>query len=129
MDLTSLYFSYEGRICRKAYWSASLPLFALWIVPELLFRAVATREEAAVLSVVLGLVLAVPNLMLSIKRCHDRDKSGWFMLVYFIPLLGPLWLLVELGCLRGTTGSNRFGPDPLSAPPAADRHAIMAEAR
>jgi uncharacterized membrane protein YhaH (DUF805 family) len=46
------------------------------------------------------------------KRCHDRDRSGWFQLIVLIPILGALWLLVELGFLRGTIGANRFGPDP-----------------
>ena len=48
-----------------------------------------------------------------VKRWHDRDKSGWFVLVNFIPFIGTIWALVELGFLRGTMGPNRFGPDPL----------------
>ena len=48
-----------------------------------------------------------------VKRCHDRDKTGWFIFIMLVPLIGPIWLLVELGFLRGTTGPNRYGPDPL----------------
>jgi uncharacterized membrane protein YhaH (DUF805 family) len=129
MALTTLYFSSHGRISRKVYWLASLPLLALSMFPDLLIRAAATREEAAVLSLIVLLVLAVPGLMVSIKRFHDRNKSGWFVLVNLIPLIGPLWVLLELGFLRGTKGSNRFGPDPLSATSAVDTHAVIAEAR
>jgi uncharacterized membrane protein YhaH (DUF805 family) len=129
MALTTLYFSSHGRISRKVYWLASLPLLALSMFPDLLIRAAATREEAAVLSLIVLLVLAVPGLMVCIKRFHDRNKSGWFVLVNLIPLIGPLWVLLELGFLRGTKGSNRFGPDPLSATSAVDTHAVIAEAR
>ncbi len=47
-----------------------------------------------------------------VKRFHDRDKSAWWLLVGFVPVLGPIWLLIELGFLRGTIGANRYGPDP-----------------
>ena len=119
-------FSANGRISRKVYWLASLPLAALWILCELLKEDVADGGMVIVLAIVL-LASIIPNLMLSIKRSHDRDKSGWFVLVGAFPVLGPLWLLVELGFLRGTVGSNRFGPDPLAATP--DAHSMMAEAR
>lgn len=126
MDLMSLYFSGKGRISRKVYWLASLPLAALWVLCELLKEEVAGGAAGVVLPIFL-LASLVPNFMLSIKRSHDRDKSGWFVLVGVIPVLGPLWLLVELGFLRGTVGPNRFGADPLAAMPDAD--GIMAEAR
>lgn len=49
---------------------------------------------------------------LSVKRAHDRGRSGWFVLVLFIPLV-QIWPLIELWFLRGTTGDNQYGPDPL----------------
>jgi hypothetical protein len=48
------------------------------------------------------------------KRWHDRDKSAWWVLVYFIPIIGWLWSFIVAGFLRGTSGYNRFGPDPLA---------------
>ena len=116
MDLTSLYFSSNGRIPRKIYWLASLPLLALYIVAELLMEGQASLGSA-VLALSVVLVLMVPSFMLAIKRFHDRGKSGWFVLISFIPVIGPIWLLVELGFLRGSEGENRFGPDPLAATP------------
>lgn len=50
---------------------------------------------------------------IEVKRCHDRGRSGWFLLINFIPIIGALWLWVELCFLRGTKGPSRFGPDPL----------------
>jgi hypothetical protein len=48
-----------------------------------------------------------------VKRWHDRDKSGWWVLIGLIPVIGGLWMIIECGFLKGTEGSNRFGPDPL----------------
>ena len=56
------------------------------------------------------------TIIVGIKRWHDRDKSGWWSLIAFIPLIGFLWVLIECGFLAGTSGSNRFGEDPLANP-------------
>ena len=56
----------------------------------------------------------IPSLALNVKRCHDRNRSGWFSLVPLIPFVGPIWYLVDIGCMRGTAAENRFGPDPLA---------------
>jgi uncharacterized membrane protein YhaH (DUF805 family) len=47
-----------------------------------------------------------------VKRWQDRDKSGWWILIGFVPIIGGIWAFVECGCLRGTMGDNRYGPDP-----------------
>jgi uncharacterized membrane protein YhaH (DUF805 family) len=70
-----------------------------------------------VLEFVVCVVLFVGSLAGAVKRLHDRDRSGWFYLIFFVPVIGTLWLLVELGFLRGTQGENRFGPDPLMVRP------------
>jgi uncharacterized membrane protein YhaH (DUF805 family) len=51
--------------------------------------------------------------MIGIKRCHNRNKSGWWTLHSFILIVGLLWTFVELGCLRGSDGDNNYGTDPL----------------
>jgi uncharacterized membrane protein YhaH (DUF805 family) len=64
--------------------------------------------------IVLGvyfLVFFIPGLAVQVRRFHDQDKSGWFILLGFIPYVGSLILLVFM-CLEGTRGPNRFGPDP-----------------
>ncbi len=60
----------------------------------------------------LGIVAVWMKLAVLVKRWHDRDKSGWFILVTLIPFVGWLWQLVECGFLEGTPGDNRFGPSP-----------------
>ena len=52
-------------------------------------------------------------LALAVKRLHDRGKSPAWLLLALVPLLGPIWLAIELGFLPGTRGENRYGADPL----------------
>lgn len=114
MSVKDVYLSFEGRIPRKVFWLYYLAVY----IPVLIIMGI-----AGAISHTLMLILAVPiyigmiwiGLALSIKRWHDRDKSGWWVLIVLIPLIGPLWALVEAGCLRGTVGGNRFGGDPTDA--------------
>ena len=54
-----------------------------------------------------------PMLAVHAKRWHDRNKSGTWIFINSVPLIGALWSIVELGLLEGTVGENRFGKDPL----------------
>lgn len=65
----------------------------------------------SVLLVLYGLLVFIPSLAVVIRRLHDQDKSGWFILLGLIPFVGGIVLLVFY-CLDGTRGPNRFGPDP-----------------
>jgi uncharacterized membrane protein YhaH (DUF805 family) len=109
MDWRELYFSSRGRIDRKRFWLASLPLIGAQILGEILIRS----ELELALGALLYLAILIPSFVITIKRLHDRDRSGWFTLITAIPLLGAIWLLIETGFLPGTRGPNRFGPDPL----------------
>ena len=112
-DFDKLYFSYEGRINRAKYW---LGYVSLWILMVLLLIALSMFEFEARNMIALLVIVgaAVPGFSLAVKRCHDRDRSGWFLLVGIIPVIGPIWLLAELGLLRGTEGQNQYGADPLA---------------
>jgi len=65
-----------------------------------------------------SLVTFLPSLAMGVRRLHDTDRSGWWWLLSFIPLIGIIVLIV-FWCFEGTRGPNRFGPDPLGAPVAA----------
>jgi uncharacterized membrane protein YhaH (DUF805 family) len=121
MDWRELYFSSRGRLDRRRFWLASLPLIGAQIMAEMLVSS----DGGAVLGWLLYLALATPCLVLTIKRLHDRGRSGWFTAVTAIPLVGAIWLLVETACLPGTPGPNRFGPDPLDADGAASATALI----
>jgi uncharacterized membrane protein YhaH (DUF805 family) len=57
------------------------------------------------------LAIFIPALAVQVRRFHDQDKSGWFVLLNFLPYVGGIIVLVMM-CLEGTRGPNRFGPDP-----------------
>ncbi len=107
IDFSYLFTSAEGRITRGQWWIGVAILFVAWLIITILFG----RE--GLVSFVLGIALFVAGLMLHIKRFHDRDKSGWWVLILFIPIIGFIWAIIDLGLMEGTRGSNRYGPDPL----------------
>jgi urea transport system permease protein len=113
LNFQKLLLSADGRINRKSYWIGALSLFAVELILALLM---ATHERFTVTYDVLGLLLLVliyPSLCIAIKRFHDRGKSGWWVLIGLIPVVGGIWCLVELGFLPGARGSNQYGPDTL----------------
>ena len=100
-DLRTLLFGFRGRLPRKAFWLYGVVGLSL---AQLLAYALLGTAGAA----------EHPTQGINtIKRWHDRDKSGWWTLINLIPVVGTLWTLVECGFLRGTAGANRFGPNPL----------------
>jgi uncharacterized membrane protein YhaH (DUF805 family) len=111
MAWCELYLSCHGRISRRQYWLASLPLIGAQILIELLIAS----DVEPVLAALLSLAVAIPSFVITIKRLHDRGRNGWFASIAAIPFLGAIWLLIEAGLLPGTRGPNRFGPDPLEA--------------
>ena len=156
MDWTTLLFSFQGRINRGKYWLAALIYMVVWIVfiafifmwiGKLDFANLFSVAGAGLLIWLIGFILFIAGtwsgLAVGIKRLHDRDKSGWWILLFWLgptilgnwqlaaPDLGgglilslaaaaiAIWAFVELGCLRGTPGPNQYGPDPLGNPALA----------
>lgn len=104
--------STRGRISRKRFW--------LWGVGAMLgfglvlhgLLAVA-RVRPAIAEPIVNVLLLWPALAISMKRWHDRDRPGGWVLVALVPVVGWLWLLWANGFLRGTPGGNRYGPPPV----------------
>ena len=117
MDWNHLYTNFDGRISRQPFWIGTLVLWAASIALSILAGIIVGSASTAMMLIqlVIGLAFLVPSLAVAVKRFHDRDKSGWWVLIIFIPLIGFIWYLVELGFLPGTPGPNRFGPDPLGS--------------
>jgi len=117
MDWNHLYTNFDGRISRQPFWIGTLVLWAASIALLILAGIIVGSASTAMMLIqlVIGLAFLVPSLAVAVKRFHDRDKSGWWVLIIFIPLIGFIWYLVELGFLPGTPGPNRFGPDPLGS--------------
>jgi uncharacterized membrane protein YhaH (DUF805 family) len=114
VDFKQLYFSAEGRVNRKQWWlKLILPVFIGYIIFSIIDGATGRFDQEAgigLFSGIFSLVVLIPSIMMHIKRFHDRDKSGWWVLIGLIPIIGGIWLLIELGFLSGTPGPNRFGP-------------------
>jgi hypothetical protein len=79
----------------------------------IIIGAVLGEEAATIILYLLGLVLFWSVIAIQVKRWHDRDKSGWWILINLVPIIGSIWALIDNGFLRGTEGMNRFGEDPL----------------
>lgn len=114
MDIQKFYFSAQGRVSRKQWWLRLIvPVFAISIVLGIIDAAIGMSDPTSgigLLSGVWALIVLIPSILIYIKRFHDRNKSGWWVLIGFVPIIGALWLLIELGFLKGTPGPNRFGP-------------------
>lgn len=110
MSFTQLYFSFDGRISRSTFWlKGVLVLFVLSMVIAFIDAAV---EAGGILYLIWALVLIWANIAIQVKRWHDRDKSGWWMFIALIPIIGGLWTLIETGFLAGTEGPNQYGERP-----------------
>jgi uncharacterized membrane protein YhaH (DUF805 family) len=149
-----LFFTFEGRMGRKSFWTGSIFLFLVMLAGFLVYLAIVGYDtvmnaptgsrSSAIVSFMISLILFAPWLALLVKRLHDRGKSGWWSAVFLAPeytyqfldafgvtggfgrfnmvdyTVGglyaavTLWLLVELGFLKGSTGENAYGPDPLA---------------
>jgi len=123
--LDFLFLSFSGRIGRVTFWLALTALLVLHMAAlGLIFAAtrdllVEMAQHRAVgdsfvtriiapMFIVTGIFL-YPAYAIYTKRWHDRDKSGWWSLIGFVPIIGGLWMTIELGFLGGTPGGNRFG--------------------
>lgn len=108
------YVGFSGRARRKEYWMFTLFSSIAFIVTGILDTVFGTFDAQAgigLLSTLYGLAVFLPTLAVNVRRLHDTDRSGWWLLLGFIPLIGGLVLLV-FTLLEGTRGDNRFGADP-----------------
>lgn len=106
-SVLSQYATFSGRARRSEFW---LWVLALLIVSLLVGVAdnLLGLGDAQPLSIVFSLAILVPNLAVSVRRLHDTDRSGWWLLLTLIPLLGQL-ALIWFWTRPGTAGPNRFG--------------------
>ncbi len=106
-------FSFEGRISRKSFWLFSAAVILLFGVVDFASNGRLIFKQNTATTVFTFIVLW-PSLAVSVKRWHDRNRSGWWQLINIVPIVGTLWTLVQDGLLQGSQGGNRFGKDPLA---------------
>jgi len=130
-----LLFSYRGRISVRRFWLGKALVYGIafaafcaihivtppvdprsfdpnyqgWYSESIMWGALA----------VLMLISTVMNFAVMVKRCHDRNKSGWYTLIALVPYAGFFWWVIDLGILEGHHGPSQYGPDPQNRPPRA----------
>lgn len=112
------YVDFKGRARRKEYWMFILFNIIAAIIAVVLDNVLGIADERTGYGPIYGLValaLLLPGLAVSVRRLHDVGKSGWFLLIVLIPLIGAIWLIV-LTVKDGVPGSNKWGPNPKEAP-------------
>ncbi len=147
--MKKLFFTFDGRIGRSAFWTGLLLLAAFAITCAVLYIGIIGMDaflnapkgsrSNAIAVLIIYLLLFTPYLALLVKRLHDRGKSGWWSVVFIIPqyfyafgdamglaaIIGfsnlfhylsggfyaaaTIWMLIELGFLKGLPGENRYG--------------------
>ena len=103
------YATFSGRAARSEYWYWALFSFIVQVAGALIDGAL----DINVVEAIVALALLLPSIGMSVRRLHDIDRTGWWVLLAFTGV-GAI-LLIVWACFRGTDGPNRFGPDPLAA--------------
>ncbi len=109
LRLAKLLVTFRGRLSRGSYWLVMGVTLIAGLVAQVFLES--TLGRRATLPLYPPLYWAL--LALSIKRLHDCARAAGWLLIVFVPVLGPLWLFLELGLRKGTPGENQYGPDPL----------------
>lgn len=122
-SVLSNYANFSGRAPRSEYWWWVLALLIIFLIAAVIDEMIiipalgvelAANSGGQPLSTIVSLALLLPNIAVAVRRLHDVDRSGWWVLLSFIPIIGLLVLLFWY-VQRGTESENRFGPNPLSA--------------
>jgi uncharacterized membrane protein YhaH (DUF805 family) len=110
------YVSVEGRAPRSEFWFWTLFTVLLYVAAGILDGVIsANGQPSHVCYIIVCIGVFLPNICMGVRRLHDIDFRGWWLLIALIPLAGAIALIV-MDCLRGTEGNNRFGPNPLTTP-------------
>ncbi|MDA1129396.1 MAG: DUF805 domain-containing protein [Chloroflexi bacterium] len=107
------YFDFRTRSSRSEYWWWTLFTILVSIAATILDTII--FGGSAFFDTLSSLVLLIPGLALAVRRLHDVDRSGWWILIAFT-IIGIIFPLLYWSLKRGTQGTNRHGPDPLMSP-------------
>lgn len=107
LEVMRKYAVFSGRARRKEYWMFALINTIVFIILSII-GAVLENNWAFI---IYDLAVLIPSLAVTVRRLHDINKSGFWIFIEFIPIIGAIWMLV-LTCTDGTHGANRFGVNP-----------------
>lgn len=125
------WFSFEGRATRGEWWKINLLAYVACVIFILLIGSAEISRIGnttvgngpyglqtnvlVALFCVFFVMLVWVGLAVGVRRYHDRNKSGWWLLIAFIPFIGPFWQFIELGCMEGVSTGNRYGGSDVSS--------------
>ncbi len=112
LSVLTKYATFSGRAIRSEYWYFVLFSVLLNIGANIIDTTIlgAGMGQFGLFSSFLSIALFIPNIAVTIRRLHDLDKSGWWVFLMLIPMIGFIVLLIWL-TMKGTNGPNNFGSD------------------
>jgi len=110
------YVTFTGRARRSEFWWFGLFALIVYVVAAIIDAA----AGISVFTIIVALALFLPSLAVTVRRLHDTGRSGWWILIGLIPLVGGLVLLV-FECQDSQPGSNNYGPSPKDVGPDSPR--------
>ena len=109
------YFDFSGRARRKEYWFFTLFNILISVGLALVDMAIGTFDEVSgygILSSIYLLAVLIPSIAVAVRRLHDTDRTGWWLLIGLIPLIGAIVLLVFM--VLESKPDNQYGPNPIT---------------
>jgi uncharacterized membrane protein YhaH (DUF805 family) len=108
----SNYATFTGRAARSEYWYWVLFALLVAIAAGILDGAIFADVGMGPIGAIASLALFLPGISVAVRRLHDLDRTGWWILIG-VTVIGII-LLIVWDCMKGTAGANRYGPDPLA---------------
>lgn len=107
IDAFRNYAEFNGRVSRKGYWM----YYLFYILFYLAAGVLDAFGGAGLFTSLYTLALLIPGITITTRRLHDTGRSGWWQLIYFIPLIG--WIVMLVFLLQDSKADNEYGPKPL----------------
>ncbi len=114
IEVLKKYAVFSGRARRKEYWFFVLFNFIITVVLVVIDGTVGTFDPTTgvgMLTVLYSLFVLIPTLAVTVRRLHDTGRTGWWLLIGLVPLIGGIVILVFM-LLDSNSGGNEYGPDP-----------------
>ena len=114
--LVNNYANFNGRASRSEFWWWTLAAYGMLIPASFVDGMIFGwgLDDPTWISWLVLLGIFIPNLAVMVRRLHDTNRSGWWILISLIPIIGAIWFIVLL-CLKSEEGENQFGPNPLAS--------------
>jgi uncharacterized membrane protein YhaH (DUF805 family) len=116
-EVLKKYVDFSGRARRKEFWMFVLINTVISIVLSIVDFIIGTYNQSVGLGLLSGiyfLAVLLPSLAVTVRRLHDTDRSGWWIFISLLPVAGGI-ILIVFNAHEGTSGDNKYGPDPKAA--------------